>query len=496
MLEYCANEGEKMEIYSIDYIDIIINSVIMQLSGDINDNCEYINNQLDIDYKDVYNRTLLSIVASNKFNELNAMLAIKSLLKLGLDPNSRDCFGMNFIDLAIISKYSENFILEIINEALKYGLKVNHIDDDNNTMVHIAIYSKFSNYLQIIKLLHANGFNCNIKNKMNQSIEDALVASSYDLKDINQYTDWFNKHVKKENIKSEIDSFVINHLNLYGTILSDFEYNSDLLKRRENELKSLMNLLNIPSKSIILINGDEEENKEIIKKCVDKINRELKSKTKICKIDIQKLTMSSVDYDEFIKKFIKYLYICAKNNMILYIEDIYELCVFDKNLSMKNIENILNEFQSKYNLKIIWSMSKYTYDEVYRNKFSNIDCNTLYIYDLSSSRIRELVKEEIDKYLMKNKKYFEEQEYLDDIITILIELVNFKNRKNAEFSNNYILNLVIKNSFLLAKFDYSINVKIKHIIGSIYMCEELDNESKIVAIEKLNELGNLKRVRK
>lgn len=126
------------------------------------------NNIPSFDYRDNHGSTLLHIFIDSinsyyyidEEYERKCFLAIKTLLKYGLDPNLEDNHKNNFIQLAINDGYSENFIISIIKEALKYNLDVNHTDEDDNTIIHNIIYSDAycGNIKEIFELLYSNGF--------------------------------------------------------------------------------------------------------------------------------------------------------------------------------------------------------------------------------------------------------------------------------------------------------------------------------------------------
>ena len=125
---------------------MVTNNEIKNLLSNMSDNIEtnvkrIINVFGNLDYRDCENQSILHILVDNIYDEDKCFLAIKSLLKCGVNPNLEADFQYNFIQTAMYAGYSEAFIIKIIREALKYGLKINHRDDDIDTMMHTAIYS-------------------------------------------------------------------------------------------------------------------------------------------------------------------------------------------------------------------------------------------------------------------------------------------------------------------------------------------------------------------
>lgn len=119
-----------------------IKNLLVTLNQDIDSNIKKIQKVFqNLDYLDEENQTLLHIFVDNVYDEDKCFLAIKSLLKAGLNPNATADFNYNFIQTALYAGYSEKFIIKIIEESLKYNLNVNHVDDDGDTIMHTAIYS-------------------------------------------------------------------------------------------------------------------------------------------------------------------------------------------------------------------------------------------------------------------------------------------------------------------------------------------------------------------
>lgn len=135
----------------------------------------------DLKYtSDDYDENLLHIFVDSHYNEDKCLIAIRSLLKAGLNPNHIDTCEYNFIQTAIDTGYSEKFIYACINEALKYGLDVNHKEEDGDTIIHTAINADDykDNFLHILELLCDNGYNIYAKNKRGKTIEDLVFSNT------------------------------------------------------------------------------------------------------------------------------------------------------------------------------------------------------------------------------------------------------------------------------------------------------------------------------
>ena len=129
---------------------------------------------------DDYDENLLHLFVDKLYDEDKCLIAIKSLLKAGLNPNHEDTCEYNFIQTAIDSGYSEKFVYECIKEATKYGLDVNHKEEDGDTIIHTALNADDykDNILHILELLCENGYDVYSKNKKGKTIEDLVCSNT------------------------------------------------------------------------------------------------------------------------------------------------------------------------------------------------------------------------------------------------------------------------------------------------------------------------------
>ena len=127
-----------------------------------------------------YDENLLHLFVDHHYDETKCLIAIRSLLNAGLDPNHEDTSEYNFIQTAIDTGYSEKFVYACINEALKHGWDVNHKEEDGDTIIHTAIRADDykDNFLHLLELLSNNGYNTHAKNNRGKSIDDLIFESS------------------------------------------------------------------------------------------------------------------------------------------------------------------------------------------------------------------------------------------------------------------------------------------------------------------------------
>lgn len=126
---------------------------------------------------------LLHTFVEEKYDEEGCLIAIKSLLELGVDPNNEDDNGCNFIATAIDNGYSVSFVIACIKEALKHGLDINHQDHDGDTIIHEAIYGdnfkeSYGDLDALYSFVCDNGWkSADVRNKKRETISAAMKNS-------------------------------------------------------------------------------------------------------------------------------------------------------------------------------------------------------------------------------------------------------------------------------------------------------------------------------
>ena len=250
-----------------------IKNVLNLMTDDVQSNVKRLINLFGcLDYTDDENQSLLHILVDNIYDEEKCFLAIKSLLKCGLDPNLEADFQYNFIQTALYAGYSENFIKRVIKEALKYGLKINHRDDDLDTMMHTAIYS--DDYLGdvegIYDLLVESGFDSTLVDHDSRNLVEAMIyQKQYSPEQIESFRKKFNLRldnkpkvistpvvsalVKKQVQQISIPEEDLKELEKFGKILNKNSYLSSPTIGREKELKNLMITLAQSKKSPLIV---------------------------------------------------------------------------------------------------------------------------------------------------------------------------------------------------------------------------------------------------
>lgn len=133
----------------------------------------------DVMEKNENGENLLHLAVNEIHSYENCLCCIKSLLRLGVDPNHLDNDGYNFVQKAIKTGYSSDFIVKCIEAALKYDFNVNNKDNNGNTIGHTALLEEkyLSGIDMMLILLVKNGYNPTSTNKDGLSLDDILYRS-------------------------------------------------------------------------------------------------------------------------------------------------------------------------------------------------------------------------------------------------------------------------------------------------------------------------------
>lgn len=129
---------------------------------------------------------ILHAIINYKYNEEDVLKTINILLSLGVDPNYRGkATGMTFIHLAFYGytdaqgndhSYSEEFIIKLIKMAIPYGFDVNIKDKDDETIVVASIASEVYNG-SISSIISAIGCSYTIDESLKEDFDAYLNES-------------------------------------------------------------------------------------------------------------------------------------------------------------------------------------------------------------------------------------------------------------------------------------------------------------------------------
>lgn len=499
-----------------------------------------------LNYRDSDNQTILHILVDNKYDESKCLLAIRSLLSNGLNPNALADFNYNFIQTALYAGYSENFILSIINESLKYGLDINHTDDDQDTIMHTAIYSDDykGNYRQIFLLLVNNRFdttkvdhdnrnvfeamlymkttnqktfskfeidlirnltpdNSNISNlssnqsKPTESTTQNLTSNNQEKQpSIQPKTTNQPKNSPKETIK--ISSDIIKELEKYGNILNLKSYLSSPTIGRDEELKNLIITLAADKKSPILVGESGVGKSALVDELAYRIQTgnvpKFLTNQIILEVTPSELVAGDGIVSKFEKKITNLLSLCQKYQIILFIDEIHTIYGTG---SYKNNDNDLSDMLKHYldrsNLKIIGTTTDEEYTKYFAYDALKRRFEKIFITEPTDKVLEEIINKVIDDYSSKSNLYLKD-EPLKDVIVSVITIATAKNHRiyNDNVNNPDLAISIIDKAFAYAKYYDSEIITLDHFIDSFNSCCRLSGPAKEQAIAALKEANKQK----
>lgn len=480
-----------------------IKCLLETITENLETNIKNINTAFgNLNYKDNENQTILHILVDNLYDETKCFLAIKSLLKFGMNPNLESDFHYNFIQIALYTGYSEDFILKIIKESLKYHLNVNHVDSDKDTIMHTAIYS--DNYLyeieNIYNLLCNNGFDSTKLDQDNRNLIEAMIYQK-------QYTDYqiekfkkvfyqnFNNKVKniakKEITISTILKEKIIELEKYGKVLNKKKYFTNPTIGREKEFKSLLIALAQEKKNPLIVGESGVGKTALIEELAYQIQnyqvpKFLQEKI-ILEINPSEVVAGCQYVGTFEDKMTKLLKLCEENDVIIFIDEIHTIYGIGSSHGKNNdMAAMLKYYLDRSNLKVIGTTTLEEYNLYFKENALKRRFEKIIIQEPKEDVLYQIINKVIEDYQMKNGYFFEKKEEQEHIIKTIIFATEKENRIYNDIINNPDLAIsIIDKAFALAKITDSNNINYTHFIESFKYCDRLYNSIVEQTISKL-----------
>ena len=495
-----------------------IKNVLNQMTDDVQSNVKKLINLFGcLDYTDDENQSLLHILVDNIYDEEKCFLAIKSLLKCGLDPNLEADFQYNFIQTALYAGYSENFIKRVIREALKYGLKINHRDDDLDTMMHTAIYS--DDYLGdvegIYDLLVESGFDSTLVDHDSRNLVEAMIyQKQYSPEQIESFRKKFNLRldnktkvvstpavvstpVKKQVQKISILEEDLKELEKFGRILNKNSYLSAPTIGREKELKNLMITLAQSKKSPLIVGESGVGKTSIVDELAYRITIDDVPKFFQGKLILEVTPSEVVAGCQYVGMFednmTKLMNLCEKYGIILFIDEIHTIYGVGSSKGKDNdMAAILKHYIDRTSLKVIGT----TTEKEYNDYFSS-DALKRRFEKVLVKEPDEVLFQILDKVLndcfIKDDISLEDEEIRKQIINIIITATSKKHRVYNDVVNNPDLAIsIIDKAVAYAKVFDSEVITIDHFIESFDSCDRIYDSAKNDAINALKKLKDKK----
>jgi len=493
-----------------------------------------------LNYRDSDNQTILHILADNKYDEFKCYLAIRTLLKNGLNPNAHDDFNYNFIQTALYAGYSVGFILNIIKEALRYGLDVNHVDDDKDTIMHTAIYS--DDYHDIVstiyRLLIANGFESTKVDHNGRNIVEAMVYMNttnqkpYTQAQIAELKELYQTQVKtKQSSPSQkqdnpstpyvetnntiqpppkpqapskptitLSPEMVKELEKYGQILNLKHYLSAPTIGRDTELKELLITLASDKKSLIIVGESGVGKTAIIDELAYRIQngqvpRFLEGKI-ILEVSPSDLVAGTRYTGTFEEKLTKLLKLCDKYNVLLFIDEIHTIYgAGSHDKSDTDMADMLKHYIDRSNIKVIGATTTEEYTKYFGTDALKRRFEKIKITEPTEDILKQIIYKVITDYSNKNNLFFKE-EYLPKSITLIIATTTAKShRVYDDVVNNPDLAIsIIDKAFAYAKYNDSDSITAEYFIESFASCHRISEPAKQQAIASLKNIGQIKNI--
>lgn len=493
-----------------------IKDLLTKMTEDVNSNLKKIRKAFgSLDYTDDDNQSLLHIFVDNKYNEAKCLLAIKSLLKIGLSPNLEDDFNYNFIQTALYAGYSENFILSIISESLKYNLEVNHVDSDKDTIVHTAIYS--DDYLgeveRIYELLCANGFDSSKLDHDGRNLIEAMIfQKQYSDSQIDRFKKLFNanldekeqvKPIAKENKSIEVtpptivqtlSEKEISDLEKYGKVLNKKNYVVSPTIGREKELKNLMITLAQNKKRPLIVGESGVGKTALVEELVYRIKtgqvpKFLQGKI-ILEINPSEVVAGCQYVGQFEEKMTKLMNLCERYDVIVFIDEIHTIYGVGSTKSKdSDMASILKYYIDRTNLKVIGTTTEKEYDEFFSNDPLKRRFEKIKVQEPTDEILYQIIDKVISDYYITTGILFENDNIKNQIVSVILEATAKSHRVYNDMVNNPDLSIsIIDKAFAFAQVYDSEFITSEHFVESFEYCDRIYETSRNGAITKLRNL--------
>lgn len=500
-----------------------IKALISKMSTDDNRNIKMIKKLFgSLEYVDGENQSLLHILVDNKYDEDECFFAIRSLLRLGLNPNLEDDYNYNFIQTALYAGYREPFIIKIIEEALQYNLDVNHVDGDKDTIMHTAIYS--DDYLggveNIYKLLCCNGFDSMKLDLEGRNLIEAMIfQKQYSKQQIESFEKIFNKQTCGKLSKKDPEQLTIDdkrkqeiliptiqtlstkeilELEKYGKILNNNNYVVSPTIGREQELKNLMVTLAQEKKNPLIV-GESGVGKTAL---VDELAFRIKMRQVpsflqgkiILEVDPSLIVAGCSHVGQFEEKMLNLIRLWEKYNIIMFIDEIHTIyglgAATDKNNDMSEI---LKRYLTRTNLKLIGTTTEVEYNNFFTNSALKRRFERIGIKEPSDDILYQIINKVLKDYCISSGILLSDENLKERIIKIILNATSKSHRVYNDRVNNPDLAIsIIDKAFAFAKFYDSEFINKDHFIESFKCCNRIYESTINSAIDSLNQLDNNK----
>lgn len=313
--------------------------------------------------------------------------------------------------------------------------------------------------------------------KIVYKISKGKSVSGSNLKDLLFYMN-NEKEISKPNKKTNIN------VSIY-TDLTKKRYKLEPGIARDNDINELITALGQDKNNPILVGERGVGTTTIVDELSYKIQNKkvpnfLKNK-KIIELNWANLDAYKKYSGLIEEKVIKLISYIIKNNAILFIDEIHNIYNYE-------IDDIIKQAINRSNLKVIGT----TTVEQYNKYFSNDNFEKLLIDEPDDESLNIIITKMFNDYSLIN--HITTLNNIDDIIYVLIDFTNKKNRindtliknPNEKICNPYLVIQIIDTIFAHAKANNQNELTIENVIYAVNCCNKIHDNVKEEYINKLN----------
>ena len=425
--------------------------------------------------------------------------AIEMLINNGVNQNIIDSHGYTYMHLFLLN-YDYGNISYIINLGINNNFDTNIKDNNGFTILHLSIKScqNINDIMRLMIILEKNNFDFSVLDNNGHNIIEFIFSCdkfTYNEKiQLKNFIDDINN--KKQINNNPSNRLNVDSINKYGVLLNTKCYDKEPAIAREKEVNDLIVSLATDKKVPILVGPSGVGKTSIVDELVYRIkNNEvpkfLQNKY-IFELHLSNAVAGAKYRGEFEEHLSEVFKFAIKNDVILFIDEFHTVfgtgaSEYDKNDAAAMIKTYID----RYNLKVIGATTTEEYNEYIVHDALKRRFDVIKVNELDNSKLHDVVLSTINNYAIFKHVLISNDvnNYIDQIINILLELTQEKNRRfDDKTYNPDLLVSIIDRAFAYLYVDNDYELEIKHFIMAINDNERIYDYSKEEAIKKLNHI--------
>ena len=511
-----------------------VSKILSEMTYDYDQNYESLQKFLKDNYgnnRDISH--LLFVFTEEKYAEMDCLLAIKSLLKHGANPNYEFDFNYNFIQNALYTGYSESFVTSILGEAMKYNFDINHVDGDGDTIVHTAVYSEDykGGVMMLYNLACSFGFDSRIRDEEGRNVVDAIefeqnLSHSFKDEEVEFFRELYNKEMiklgeknnnnavieytpivgKKENDNTlkKVDEGIMKVLSSFGNVLTNKKYFSNPAVGRDLEMKKLMVTLAQDKKNPIIVGESGVGKTAIVDALAYNIQQGnvpsfLKDKI-ILEVNPNELVAGCKYVGQFEEHMEQLMKLRDKIDFIMFIDEIHTMYgVGSSDKKASDMASMIKRYIDREDLKVIGTTTEEEYQKFFAKDALKRRFEKICVKEPDEEVIEIILDKVMEDYCRRSGLSFENENEKQRIIDIIVDATDSKHRVYDDRVNNPDLAIsIIDKAFAFAKVFDSDSINLENFIDSFSCCDRIYDSSKeraIRALSKKERASNLKQAK-